>query len=114
MEYNNGADRPAYIGRPSRGGNGDAPCVGCGQDRVQAWFYYGAFNPKDLRRDASITVTGSDGQGHEDIQSFERSNWGCGAGPATNTWDWNRLPAPTSMCQTEDCSGCGCGAACPP
>lgn len=96
MEYNNGADRPAYIGRPSRGGNGDAPCVGCGQDRVQAWFYYGAFNPKDLRRDASITVTGSDGQGHEDIQSFERSNWGCGAGPATNKWDWNRLPAPNT------------------
>lgn len=96
MEYNNGADRPAYIGRPSRGGNGDAPCVGCGQDRVQAWFYYGAFNPKDLRRDASITVTGSDGQGHEDIQSFERSNWGCGAGPATNKWDWNRLTAPNT------------------
>ena len=96
MEYNNGSDRPAYIGRPSRGGNGDAPCVGCGQDRVQAWFYYGAFNPKDLRRDASITVTGSDGQGHEDIQSFERSNWGCGAGPATNKWDWNRLPSPNT------------------
>lgn len=96
MEYNNGAQRPAYIGRPSRGGNGDAPCVGCGQDRVQAWFYYGAFNPKDLRRDASITVTGSDGKGHEDIQSFNRSNWGCGAGPATNKWDWNRLPAPNT------------------
>ena len=96
MEYNNGAQRPAYIGRPSRGGNGDAPCVACGQDRVQAWFYYGAFNPKDLRRDASITVTGSDGKGHEDIQSFNRSNWGCGAGPATNKWDWNRLPAPNT------------------
>lgn len=96
MEYNNGADRPAYIGRPSRGGNGDAPCVGCGQDRVQAWFYYGAFNPADKRRDASVTVTGSDGQGHEDIQSFNRSNWGCGAGPATNKWDWNRLPAPNT------------------
>ena len=96
MEYNNGADRPAYIGRPSRGGNGDAPCVGCGQDRVQAWFYYGAFNPKDMRRDASVTVTGSDGKGHEDIQSFNRSNWGAGAGPATNKWDWNRLPAPNT------------------
>ena len=96
MEYNNGADRPAYIGRPSRGGNGDAPCVGCGQDRVQAWFYYGAFNPKDMRRDASVTVTGSDGKGHEDIQSFNHSNWGAGAGPATNKWDWNRLPAPNT------------------
>lgn len=95
-EYNNGGSRPAYIGRPSRGGNGDAPCVGCGQDRVQAWFYYGAFNPKDLRRDASITVTGSDGQGHEDIQSFNRSAWGQGCGPATNKWDWNRLPSPNT------------------
>lgn len=97
MEYDNGGQRPAYIGRPSRGGDGDAPCVACGQDRVQAWFYYGAFDPNDLRRDASVTVTGSDGQGHEEIQSFDRSDWGRGAGPATNKWDWNRLPAPNTL-----------------
>lgn len=96
MEFNNGGQRPAYIGRPSRGGNGDAPCVACGQDRVQAWFYYGAFDPQDMRRDASITVTGSDGQGHEEMQSFNRSDWGRGAGPATNKWDWNRLQAPNT------------------
>jgi len=96
MEYGNGGDRPAYIGRPSRGGNGDAPCVACGQDRVQAWFYYGAYDPNDLRRDASVCVTGSDGKGHEEMQSFDRSKWGQGCGPATNKWDWNRLPAPNT------------------
>ena len=97
MEFNNGGQRPAYIGRPSRGGNGDAPCVGCGQDRVQAWFYYGAYDPNDMRRDALATVTGSDGQGHEEIQSFNRSDWGRGCGPATNKWDWNRLQAPNTL-----------------
>lgn len=94
FEYNGGAQRPAYIGRPSRGGNGGAPCVACGQDRVQAHFYYGWYDPSDLRRDASCTVTGSTGTGYEEIQSFERSNWGAGAGPGTNKWDWNRYDNP--------------------
>lgn len=40
-EYNGGSSRPAYIGRPSSGGDGQAPCVACGQDRIQAHFYYG-------------------------------------------------------------------------
>lgn len=38
QEYNYSSDRPAYIGRPSTGGNGQAPCVACGQDRIQAHF----------------------------------------------------------------------------
>lgn len=76
QEYNYSSDRPAYIGRPSTGGNGQAPCVACGQDRIQAHFYYGWFDNKDMRRDVSVTVTGSTGQGQELIQSFDRSAWG--------------------------------------
>lgn len=38
QEYNYSSDRPAYIGRPSTGGNGQAPCVACGQDRIQVHF----------------------------------------------------------------------------
>lgn len=89
-----GSDRPGYIGRPSRGGDGQAPCVACGQDRIQAHFYYGWFDNDDKRRDASVTVTGSTGQGQEEIQSFNRSSWGNGCGPGTNKYDWNRYETP--------------------
>lgn len=89
--------RPDYIGRPSTGGNGQAPCVACGQDRIQAHFYYGWFDNKDMRRDVSVTVTGSNGQGQELIQSFDRSAWGKGCGPATNKYDWNRIDQPDTQ-----------------
>lgn len=95
-QYDYSASRPAYIGRPSTGGNGQAPCIGCGQDRVQCHFYYGGYDNADMRRDASCTVTGSTGGGQELIQSFNRSAWGKGAGIATNKWDWNRLPSPNT------------------
>lgn len=94
FQIKGGAQRPAYIGRPSSGGNGQAPCIACGQDRVQAHFYYGWYAPDDLRRDASCTVTGSKGNGTELMQSFNRSAWGAGCGPGTNKWDWNRYAAP--------------------
>lgn len=94
FEYNGGSQRPAYIGRPSTGGNGQAPCVACGQDRIQVHFYYGWFDNNDLRRDASVSVTGSTGGGQEQIQSFDRSAWGKGYGPGTNKWDWNRIENP--------------------
>lgn len=97
QEYNYSSDRPAYIGRPSTGGNGQAPCVACGQDRIQAHFYYGWFDNKDMRRDVSVTVTGSTGQGQELIQSFDRSAWGKGSGPGTNKYDWNRLLSPNTQ-----------------
>lgn len=97
QQYNYSSDRPAYIGRPSTGGNGQAPCVACGQDRIQAHFYYGWFNNNDMRRDVSVCVTGSTGQGQELIQSFDRSAWGKGCGPGTNKWDWNRLPSPNTQ-----------------
>ena len=94
FQIKGGAQRPAYIGRPSSGGNGQAPCIACGQDRIQAHFYYGWFDPQDQRRDVSCSVTGSTGQGTELMQSFNRSAWGAGCGPGTNKWDWNRYAAP--------------------
>lgn len=96
MEFNNGGDRPGYIGRPSTGGNNGAPCIGCGQDRVQAHFYYGWYDNADKRRDASCCVTGSNGKGQEMMQSFNRSAWGQGCGPGTNKWDWCRLETPNT------------------
>jgi hypothetical protein len=94
FEYNGGSQRPAYVGRPSSGGNGQAPCIACGQDRIQAHFYYGWFDNNDMRRDASVSVTGSTGAGQEEMQSFDRSAWGKGCGPGTNKWDWNRIATP--------------------
>lgn len=91
-----GSARPGYIGRPSSGGNNGAPCIGCGEDRVQAWFYYGGYENGDKRRDASITVTGSTGKATELMQSFNRSAWGAGSGPASNKWDWNRMTNPVT------------------
>lgn len=91
-----GSDRPGYIGRPSSGGNNGAPCIACGQDRVQAWFYYSGYNNDDMRRDASICVTGSTGKGTELMQSFNRSAWGAGCGPGTNKWDWNKMTSPNT------------------
>lgn len=96
QENNYSSDRPGYIGRPSSGGDGQAPCIACGQDRIQAHFYYGWFDNGDMRRDASVTVTGSTGQGQELIQSFDRSAWGKGCGPGTNKWDWNRILNPNT------------------
>lgn len=91
--YNGGADRPGYIGRASTGGNYGAPCVGCGQNRIQPYVYYGWFDPNDARRDASCCVTGTDGNGREILLSLDNSNWGK-VGISSNKWDWNRMKNP--------------------
>ncbi len=92
QQANYSAHRPGYIGRPC--GGGKAPATACGQDRVQVHFYYGWFDNNDARKDASVCVTGSSGNATEVIQGFDLSNWGRGAGPATNKWDWNRYQDP--------------------
>lgn len=91
--YNGGADRPGYIGRASTGGNKGAPCVSCGQNRIQPHFYYGWYDPKDARRDASCCVTGTDGNGREFMLSLNQGNWGR-VGITSNKWDWNRMKKP--------------------
>lgn len=96
MENLNASARPAYTGRPSSGGDNGAPNIGCGTERLQPYFYYGWFDNNDMRRDASGCVTGSTGQGVEQVQTFDRSDWGRGYGTATNKYDWNRIPKPNT------------------
>ncbi len=93
--YNGGSDRPAYIGRASTGGNKGAPCVACGQNRIQPHVYYDWFDPNDQRRDASCSVTGSDGNGREILLTLDMSAWGK-VGITSNKWDWNRMKAPNT------------------
>ena len=51
--------RPYSLGRPSTGASSnDYPCKNYGQGRINPAFYYGVFDPNDLRRDLSCAVTG--------------------------------------------------------
>ena len=52
-------ERPYAIGRPASGSNGYGVCKSYGQCRINPAFYYGMFDPKDIRRDISCVVTGS-------------------------------------------------------
>ena len=44
-------------------GDGQAPALACGQDRIQGNIYYGWFDNNDFHVDASVAVTGSTGGG---------------------------------------------------
>lgn len=52
-------ERPYAIGRPATGSNGYGVCKSYGQCRIHPAFYYGKFDPRDIRRDISCVVTGS-------------------------------------------------------
>lgn len=54
----------------SGGSNQAAPCKSFGALRIIPSFYYGEFEAGDMRRDASVTVTGSKGDGNEALLSF--------------------------------------------
>jgi len=88
------SERPYAFGRPSDGGGSNAyPCKSYGQSRLYASFYYGDYDPKDLRRDVTITVTANSGACSEKIISFapgSRSNGGL----PNNKWDESRMPVP--------------------
>ena len=73
--------RPYSLGRPSAGGSSNNyPCKNYGQGRINPAFYYGMFDPKDLRRDISCTVTGLDG----------KASQANGGGIACNKFDESR------------------------
>lgn len=96
--YTQGADgiinndaRPYSLGRPSSGGSKNAyPCKSYGQGRINPAFYYGVFDPKDLRRDVSCTVTGSTGKGYETLIPLKPNSKAAGGGISCNKWDENR------------------------
>lgn len=82
------------FGRPSSGGsNQAAPCKSFGALRIIPSFYYGEFEAGDMRRDASVTVTGSKGDGNEALLSFTPGSKLDG-GIAINKWDENRMNPP--------------------
>lgn len=83
--------RPYSLGRPSNGGSKIAyPCKNYGQGRFNPAFYYGDFDPKDLRRDVSCTVTGSTGKGTEALIPFTPGSKQTAGGISCNKFDENR------------------------
>ncbi len=87
--------RPYSFGRPSSGGGSWAfPCKSYGQGRINPAYYYGMFDPKDMRRDVSVCVTGSDGKGAEVLIPFVPNSKSAGGGLSLNKWDENRMANP--------------------
>ena len=87
-----GNDPRSYsLGRPSGGGSSKAfPCKSYGQGRINPAFYYGMFDPNDVRRDISCSVTGSDGKGYETLIPFTPGSTVKGGGIACGKFDENR------------------------
>ena len=84
----NNCPRPYSLGRPSAGGGSNAyPCKTYGQGRINPAFYYGVFDPSDLRRDVACAVTGSDGKGNEKLIPFTPGSTANGGGIACNKFD---------------------------
>ena len=84
--------RPYSFGRPATGGSkNNYPCKNYGQGRINPAFYYGVFDPADMRRDVSCTVTATKGaDGTEIILPFTPGSQGKGGGISLNKWDENR------------------------
>lgn len=92
--------RPYSLGRPSNGGSKVAyPCKNYGQGRINPAFYYGDFDPKDLRRDVSCTVTGSTGKGTEALIPFTPGSKQTAGGISCNKFDENRQPTVWTQAQ---------------
>jgi hypothetical protein len=87
------------FGRPSDGGSANAaPAKTFGALRIIPTVYYGEYQKGDKRRDASVAVTGSNGDGNEKMLSFVPGNKSTG-GIATNKWDENRMSPPYTVAQ---------------
>jgi len=88
------SEYPYAFGRPSDGGSSNAaPTKTFGALRIIPTVYYGDYDNADKKRDASVTVTGSKGDGNEKMLSFVPGNKTSG-GIATNKWDENRMNPP--------------------
>jgi starch-binding outer membrane protein, SusD/RagB family len=88
------SEYPYAFGRPSDGGSTNAaPTKTFGALRIIPTVYYGEYESGDKRRDPSVAVTGSNGDGNEKMLSFVPGNKSTG-GIATNKWDENRMAPP--------------------
>lgn len=95
------SEYPYAFGRPSNGGGtNSAPCKSFGAIRINPCVYYGEFETGDKRRDASITVTGSNGDGNEAMLNFVPGSKLAG-GIASNKWDENRMNPPYTAAQRQ-------------
>lgn len=101
MQWNVSSDERTYSsGRPSSGGSKNAyPCKVYSQARINPAYYYGVFDPQDMRRDVTVTVTGSNGAGIEVIIPFTMGSTVTGGGLALNKWDDNRQTSPNYIQQ---------------
>ena len=94
-------ERPYAFGRPSGGGSANAyPCKSYGQSRFYPTFYYGDYDPEDLRRDVTITVTSNSGACSETLISFIPGSREKG-GLVNNKWDESRMPNPWITAQRQ-------------
>lgn len=93
-------ERPYSNGRVSNGGSkNNFPCKAYGQGRVNPAWYWGVFDPKDMRRDVSACVTGSTGAGAEVLIPFTPNSKASGGGLCNNKWDENRQGKPCVLQQ---------------
>lgn len=75
MKKEGGGSRIAYnFGRGSNGGGNAYPPKANAQVCSYPLVYYGMFDPQDMRRDASLSVTGSTGAGAEVLYNYSLSN----------------------------------------
>lgn len=89
------------FGRPSGGGSANAaPPKVFAAVRIVPTFYYGSWENGDKRRDASITVTASDGKGREVLLDPTPGNMLKG-GISINKWDMNRMNPPYTTSQRQ-------------
>ncbi|MCR4825229.1 MAG: RagB/SusD family nutrient uptake outer membrane protein [Bacteroidales bacterium] len=95
-EYTGGS-RVAYdLGRAcSGGGTGYPPKANAGAC-VYPLTFYDLFDPEDMRRDVSMTVTASNGKGQEIINNYNLSNRQTG-GVQMNKYDVNRQENPSAV-----------------
>ena len=88
------SERPYSQGRPSDGATKNAACCKVFSGiRVIPTAYYQLYEDGDLRWDASIVVTGSDGKGSEAIVQLISGSRLKG-GIAINKWDINKMKTP--------------------
>lgn len=83
--------RPYAFGRPSDGpSSGGYPPRAYGQVRFFPTYYYGMFNPTDLRRDVTVAITALGGVANEKMISLKKGS-GSRGGLAINKWDYSRM-----------------------
>ena len=94
MKEVGGGSRIAYnFGRGSNGASPGLPPKANAQICTFPEVYYGEFDPQDMRRDVSMSVTGSSGTGVEVLYNFNLTNR-LTLGVGLNKYDPNRVETP--------------------